>query len=188
MANENTPKATGIDAITTPGEVLVFQTGKHPLGIIYTFLQAIFGFALASGLLLFLVPEFVSEDMRASVVSTLVLILAIASLCIGGVLLIAAYLYNQSKLIVTNKNMTQVMQYGLFSRKVSELSLGSIEDVTAEKNGIMASIFDYGVLRIETAGEQNNFHFTYCPHPNKYGQQLLDARQHYHDTHGDFAV
>lgn len=188
MADNTISIKTGIDAITTPGEVLVFQTGKHPLGIIYTFLQATFGFMLAGGLLLFLVPGFVSEDSRASVTSTLVLILAIASLCIGGLLLVAAYLYNQSRLIVTNKNMTQVMQYGLFSRKVSELSLGSIEDVTAEKNGIMASIFDYGILRIETAGEQNNFHFTYCPHPNKYGQLLLDARQRYHDTHGDFAV
>lgn len=183
-----TTSQVGIDAITNKGEYLVCEVRKHPLGIIYVFIQAIIGFAVAGGLLLLLLPDFLSDDNRASTTSSALLVLVFLAALMLLILMVATYLYTQNKIIVTNKNVTQVIQRGLFSRKVSELSLGSVEDVTADKHGIMGTIFDYGDLRIETAGEQNNFHFSYCPRPNYYGQQLLDARQNYHETHGDQAV
>lgn len=151
-------------------------------------IQATIGLAVAAGLTFFLVPEMVSVESRDRVIGLLTVGFLLVAALMVVILLIATYIYEQNRLMISNKNLTQVAQRALFDRKVSELSLGSIEDVTSTKAGILQTIFDYGELRIETAGEQNNFHFTYCPSPDKVGQQLLDARQRYHDTHGDYAV
>jgi hypothetical protein len=45
----------------------------------------------------------------------------------------------------------------------------------------LQTIFNYGTLTVETAGEMRNFVFPYCPNPNKYADQILDARQAYAD-------
>lgn len=179
---------SGIEAITTPGEHLVLQSKKHPIGIVLMCLQATIGLGAAAALTFFLVPGMVAEESRDQALALLSVGFLLVAVLLIVILMIATYIYEQNRLIISNKNVTQIAQRALFDRKVSELSLGSIEDVTSTKAGILPSIFDYGELRIETAGEQNNFYFTYCPHPDKVGQQLLDARQRYHDTHGDFAA
>jgi hypothetical protein len=38
-------------------------------------------------------------------------------------------------------------------------------------------MFGFGELKIETAGEQSNFHFTYCPNPGYYAKVILNARE-----------
>lgn len=57
--------------------------------------------------------------------------------------------------------------------------MANIEDVTAEQNGILAELFGFGTLKAETAGERSNFHFLYCPEPNKYAQIILHARERF---------
>ena len=93
------------------------------------------------------------------------------------ILIIATMIYYNSRLILTDQNITQVLQIGLFNRKVSQLAVTNIEDVTAHKSGIFSTILDYGELNIETAGEQVNFIFLYCPRPDFYARQILEARE-----------
>jgi len=38
-------------------------------------------------------------------------------------------------------------------------------------------MMNYGTLKIETAGEQTNFSFTFCPNPNHCAKVILDARE-----------
>ena len=186
--NNQQTQPVSIESVANPGETYVFYTRKHPLGIIYVYIQTIIGFGIAGGLIYVLLPDFVATESQANVRSIIALMLVLLAGVMALILLLATWLYSRNKIIVSNKNVTQVMQRGLFSRKISELSLGSVEDVTADKHGLMATLFNYGDLRIETAGEQNNFVFTYCPNPDAHGQQLLAARQTYHETHGDQAV
>jgi hypothetical protein len=40
----------------------------------------------------------------------------------------------------------------------------------------LATIFGFGTLNIETAGELPNFVFTYCPNPNLIAKELIDAK------------
>jgi len=92
-------------------------------------------------------------------------------------LILATWIYNRSLLIVTTRNVTLINQVGLFNRKVSELAMTNIEDVTAQKKGIFQTIFNFGTLVVETAGEQNNFVYTYCTNPNVAAKIILDARE-----------
>ncbi len=51
--------------------------------------------------------------------------------------------------------------------------------MTAEQNGILAKMFNYGVLKAETAGEHSKFTFTNCPNPTLYAQQIIQAREEF---------
>jgi uncharacterized membrane protein YdbT with pleckstrin-like domain len=75
--------------------------------------------------------------------------------------------------------VTQVQQTGLFNKQSSQLSLENLEDVTAEKNGILAQMFNFGVIKCETAGERSKFVFPFCPNPTYYAQEILNARERF---------
>lgn len=164
-----------------PGEKLVVEIHKHPFGILSIYLAAIVGLFGATALTLFLLPQLFNEDQQAGALMVLLVGLVIAAALVGIGLLVATYVYRQSRLIITNKNVTQVIQRSLFSRKVSELSLSNVEDVNVDQHGIIATIFGYGILNVQTAGEIENFVFSYCPRPNYYGRIILAARQQYAD-------
>jgi uncharacterized membrane protein YdbT with pleckstrin-like domain len=75
------------------------------------------------------------------------------------------------------------MQKTLFNRKVSRLSMSNVEDVNEEQRGIIASIFNYGTLTVQTAGTEDNFIFTMCPNPAQLADKIIEARQAYAKSH-----
>ena len=162
------------------GEVKIIEVKRHPFGLIALYFQVIFGVCLAFGLILLLARNVLTDSTTYAGIISIVGILVLAFVAI--ILLIATYLYHQNKLIITNKNLTEVLQRGLFSRQVSELSMANVEDVSADKRGVLQTLLNYGDLLIETAGAKNNFHFPYCPRPSYYGKIILDARQRYIDN------
>ncbi len=79
--------------------------------------------------------------------------------------------------IVTEKRIIDIDQTGIFSRTVSELRLYRIQDVTAQVKGIWQSMFDYGEVFIQTAGEVERFHFENIPHPNRLAKEILELAE-----------
>lgn len=156
-------------------EQLLADLSRHPIGLVIIYVEILLGLA-AVGVVIFLLGPSLIGDGNSMILSILLVLVALFTLLILGVV---TQIYGQNKLIITDQNVTQVYQRGLFNRQVSELSMANVEDVTAEQRGLFAHIFGYGELRVETAGEQNNFRFIYCPDPDKYGKMILDARQQY---------
>lgn len=169
----------------TSEETKVADIRRHPFGLFVIYLQVFIGLGIAFFLILAFLPSVLTivniDDAQARSAAYL-FGLTTAFLAIIF-LILATRIYKGNQLIVTDVNVTQVLQVGLFNRKVSELSMHNVEDVTAEQKGILQTFFNYGTLRIETAGEQNNFIFVYCPNPNAYAKALLDARQHFLMNH-----
>ncbi len=158
-------------------EVLLGTVYKHPFGIIIVYIQAALGLILSLGLAFFLLPSVLNDTNGAFAIATTFAMLAVIFTIV--IIIIATIIYRQSHIIITDKNITQVLQGGLFQRKVSQLTMANVEDVTSEQTGIFASIFDFGVLKVETAGEQANFHFNFCPKPSYYAKIILEAREKY---------
>lgn len=156
-------------------EILLGTIYKHAFGIITVYIQATIGLVLALGLAFFLLPTVLSDTSGAMALATAFAILAVAFAAL--IILVATIIYRQSHIIVTDKNITQVLQGGLFQRKVSQLTMANVEDVTSDQRGFFASFFDFGILKIETAGEQANFHFSFCPKPSYYAKIILEARE-----------
>lgn len=153
---------------------------RHPFGLFLLFFQVIVGFGVASILIYFLLPSLFSSDNLVNAQAWAATAIFLLLLPVMIILIVASHIYRVSRLIITDKTITQVLQDGLFNRKVSQLSIGDVEDVTADRRGVFQTIFNYGVLNIETAGEQVNFHFTFCPNPNYYARQILEASECFH--------
>lgn len=77
--------------------------------------------------------------------------------------------------IVTDKRMITVEQNGLFSRTISEFELSKIQDVTVEVHGIIATMLDYGDVKVSTASEHVDFIFHQVGHPNEIKDLLSRA-------------
>ncbi len=169
----------------TSEETKIADIRRHPFGLFLIFLQTIVGFSLALLLIFGLMPDALSAlGLTSSGAEALLFLFGLTSIVLAVLFLIlAAKVYNGNQLIVSDINITQVLQIGIFNRKISELGMGNIEDVTAEQSGIFPTLLNYGTLKVETAGEQNNFTFIYCPNPNAYAKALLDARQKFVSSH-----
>lgn len=68
--------------------------------------------------------------------------------------------------IVTNERIINIEQRGFFTRKISELKLTKIQDVTSEIIGVIPTLIDYGNIHVQTAGEKERFTFYQIPNPN----------------------
>ncbi|RJR30801.1 PH domain-containing protein [Candidatus Parcubacteria bacterium] len=75
--------------------------------------------------------------------------------------------------IVTNKRILNVEQHGLFHRTVSEQRLYRIQDVTSELKGIFSTMFNYGTVHIQTAGEKARFVFKEVPDPHNIAKKVM---------------
>ncbi|HEX4774409.1 MAG TPA: hypothetical protein VH234_02745 [Candidatus Saccharimonadales bacterium] len=174
--------------VTQPGERTICEIKRHPIGIL--------GIYVATGLLLIVVaalafgvvPHFMHDSNGGSGTATKIgalvfLVVALFSLAFA---FISNKVYWGNSWILTTDSVTQIIQSSLFHRESSQLSLGNLEDVTAEQNGILTHMFNYGLLRVETAGERSKFVFLYCPNPNYYAQQVLSARENFEQNrHGE---
>jgi hypothetical protein len=82
--------------------------------------------------------------------------------------------YYLSVQIVTDRRIVDIDQVGLFSHTVSELHIENIEDVTSETNGLFGTIFNYGMVFVQTAGTIERFEFDNVPNPTAIEKLILD--------------
>ena len=86
--------------------------------------------------------------------------------------------------ILTNEHFVEINQSGIFSRRISELSLDKIQDVTSSQHGVFNSVFNIGTLLIETAGEVENFELNYIPDPYQTSQKIMEIEEEFSKRHG----
>ncbi len=146
------PRIAMLDA----DERVVTVVYRHVIGLIFIYLEA---FSAIAALLILIILAFPDLFQNLSTNSN---ILVVAGAIFGMaliffILFLATYIYRQSKLIVTDKNLVQIMPKGLFVRKVSRLSISNGVDVSADQKGLLPTIFYYGTLTVKPAGELENF-------------------------------
>ncbi len=166
------------------GEHVVTIVHRHPIGIIAIYLEALIGILAITGLG-YLVFSDRLHNLSGQAYRLMIGIVIVLVGLVALIILVATYVYHQSRLIVTDKSLVQVIQKGLFIRKISRLSMSNVEDVSAAHSGILAMMFNFGTLTVQTAGEEDNFIFIYCPNPDYYAERILDARQAYARSLGE---
>lgn len=68
-------------------------------------------------------------------------------------------------LVITNKRIINIEQKALFSREIASLRLDKIQDITIDISGILATFLSFGNMRIQTAGEQEEFLIRFIRNP-----------------------
>ena len=86
-------------------------------------------------------------------------------------------IYYLDMIIITNDRIVEVSQKNLFSRSVSELDLYKIQDSTSDVTGFVATLFDYGTLSLQTAGENENFVFPGVGKPHALRRQIMELAE-----------
>lgn len=76
-------------------------------------------------------------------------------------------------LIVTNKRIINIEQKALFSREIASLRLDKIQDITIDINGVLATFLSFGNIRIQTAGEQEEFLVRFIKNPESLKSTIL---------------
>lgn len=79
--------------------------------------------------------------------------------------------------ILTNERVVDIDWYSIIYRKVSSAQISKIQDVSATQIGVLAGIFDYGNIQIQTAAEEENFEFTNIPHPQLVKKKIDELMQ-----------
>ncbi len=69
--------------------------------------------------------------------------------------------------IVTNERIVDIDFLYLLYKRFSEAELTKIQDISYTSGGIVAAIFNYGNVVIQTAGEAPNLEFEKVPHPER---------------------
>ncbi len=116
------------------------------------------------------------ELISAAQLSLVLMILAGLALLIAA---LAFLIYRQTRIILTNRHFVQITQSGLFGRSTSKLTLDEIQDVRGTRRGFFATIFNYGEILVETAGEEENFLFTPVADPLDLAETINDAHRKY---------
>jgi uncharacterized membrane protein YdbT with pleckstrin-like domain len=93
-------------------------------------------------------------------------------------------LYYLNTALVTSQHVVDITQTGFFVRDISELQLIKIQDVAAKQNGLFESLFNFGTVEIETAGDLPNFIFEKIPEPGEYAQRIMKLQEKYRDDKG----
>ena len=161
------------------GERNIFEVKRHPFGMFVTYLSAGFLIVIAAVVAFIVVPMAAPTGDKSQLETFGALGFIVFGLLVLGFVFVANKVYWGNRWILTSDSLTQVTQRSLFDKQNSQLSLGNLEDVTASQDGILAHMFGFGILRVETAGERSKFVFPYCPKPNLYAQQILSAREQF---------
>ncbi|MCE7936229.1 PH domain-containing protein [Candidatus Saccharibacteria bacterium CPR2] len=172
-----------------PNEIVLHDVKRHPIGLLGIYFAGAFIF-LFDLIVLFLMARN-QEAIGLNLENSSAIIVVIASIfAILTVLAttIAAMIYKVNELIVTNESIILIYQAGLFNRKISQLGLEKIEDVTSQQTGILPHMFNYGTITIETAGEMSNFVFPYAPSPNITAKQIIEANEQFIRNSGTSAT
>ena len=161
-----------------PGETVVTVVRRSLIGLVAIYLVAIVAVGAIFALLIALSPD-TFDTSGDNISPQLSIIMVVAAILLVLILFTATYVYRQSRLLITDRSLVQILQKTLFNRKVSRLSMSNVEDVNEEQRGIISSIFNYGTLTIQTAGTEDNFVFTLCPNPTRLADIIIEARQAY---------
>ena len=88
-------------------------------------------------------------------------------------LLIVWTMYYLNVQMVTNERIIDINQKSIIHHETTEFSLGKVQDVTTEINGVLANFFGYGNVFVQTAGTEQNFTFDHVASPHKIAKTVL---------------
>jgi uncharacterized membrane protein YdbT with pleckstrin-like domain len=170
-------------------ERMVTEIRKHPFGLLLIIATGLFVavtlFAISS------VAATINLNETFGVASLNGLkpvLIAVSFFVLVGVIImtyIGAFLYRNNVIYVTSEKIAQVLYISLFNRKISQLSIGDVQDVTVTQKGILAHLLNYGTLVVETAGEQQNYTFTFVPDPYQKSKLIVGTHERNLVLHGN---
>ena len=173
-------------------EVLIREVRKDPFGLFLIYVGGAVATLVIFGLMVLGPSSYslgsfgdilgLTEDSLAAIIVALGFFMTVFSVALTAV---AAFLYVNNVILVTSEKVCQQLYLSLFNKKISQLSIADVQDVTVKQQGIWAHLFNYGTLTVETAGEQSNYTFTFVPEPYNVSKDLVGSHEADVALHGN---
>lgn len=158
------------------GEQVVLFLRRHWFIFFVHILSAIG--AIAGLVLVYIFFRFFSKDFSQSAYYSLLLFFeSLGTLFVWNLFFILWLDFYLDAWIVTNERIININQRGFFNREISELKLTKIQDVTSEVVGVIPTLFNYGNICVQTAGEVERFKFVQIPNPNEVKNIIVQLQE-----------
>lgn len=158
-----------------PHERVLMTLRRHPFTLSYPLILIFLAaFVPMLGKLAF------GAEIRAEGLEALFLFLS--SLWYGFLWLAAFYfltMYALNTVIITDRRIIENEQHGFFNRRVAELHLYRVQDVSVHTAGVIETLLSFGNVTVQTAASEREFTFDRIPHPEK----VKDAIMKWVSTH-----
>lgn len=79
--------------------------------------------------------------------------------------------------IVTNIHLVDIDFDNILSRKVTEIHIGDVESASARIVGLIASLFNFGDVVVETAAKKQEIGFINVPYPDTVSDRINDLKE-----------
>ncbi len=86
--------------------------------------------------------------------------------------------------IITNKRIIDIDQKTLFSRSVAEASLGKVQDVSFEIDGMIPTFLKYGDVGVQTAGAEEVINLEEVYKPDEVQEKIMELQKKYDEEEG----
>ena len=83
--------------------------------------------------------------------------------------------------VITNNRIIWIEQIAFLNRAVSECNLWQIQEVNSKTSWLLANIFNYWVLSIQTAWNKTTLKMTFCPDSIQTSRKILNIVDNYRD-------
>ena len=140
-------------------EFVVLDVHRSPLGLV-----AIWGLAALVIIILgfsFSMAQFSDAlsvlGLQSTALNYLLMIIVILLAVAVVSAMIATKVYNENRLIVTNRRLFHHSSISLFAKSLNVIDLTSIEDVSFRQNNIIDQIFKIGTIRLSTVGDETTY-------------------------------
>lgn len=116
-------------------------------------------------------------DQSASIYLSLgVAILGLLSLIFGYV---AANIYWENRMFITNESIHQVVRRGFFDKSRQHILLSRVESAKYNQRTMFQRLFNYGTLVFATEGNDIDYVMLYVKNPSRYPRIFHDAQENY---------
>lgn len=171
-----------------PNEKIVFHLHRHWF-IFLKIILGLIGLFLLPVIIYFFLMFSSPAIFQGQIAYPILLVFASSYYLLTLVFMMTIWMHNFLDVwTVTTERIIAIDQKGLFNRVVAELDLYHIEDIAAEQKGFMATIFHYGDVYIQTAGERERFIFAQVPNPYQVAkilQKLDETSKQNHNYNAD---
>jgi len=153
-------------SIISPSEVTLLKLRRHPIVFLWDIAVLLFLLILPV-VIVFFINNTNAVQLPDDGITPVIIILgaSIYYLYITLFIFYEFFIFFLDRWIVTNQHIIDIEQKTVFNRVVAKLELERVQDVTAETKGFMQTLFNYGDVYIQTAGERERFVFKDVPAP-----------------------
>ncbi len=82
-------------------------------------------------------------------------------------------MYTLNTVIITDRRIIENEQRGFFNRKISELHIYRVQDVSVHVSGFLETVLHFGDIVVQTAASEKQFVFHKIPEPEKVKDAIM---------------